>query len=400
VDDGVSAGRRVLNVNSAAMSFEFATASRIVFGTGQASRAAELARGLGRRILLVTGRPRPGTAAIVDGLTATGEVVARLTTDAEPTVDGVRQAVAAVSPSGCDVVVAIGGGSVIDTGKAVAALLANGGDPLDYLEVVGDGRPLARTAVPLVAVPTTAGSGAEVTKNAVLAARQQGVKASLRSPSMLPRVALVDPVLTYDMPPGLTAATGLDALAQLVEPYLSVRANPMIDTVCREGMRLVSRALRAAVRDGSDAEAREAMSLASLFGGLALANAGLGAVHGFAGPLGGRLDAPHGALCAALLPAAVRVNLRAVRARAARFATRFDDVARWLTGDPDAVAEDAVAWLEALGGDLAVPGLSSYGFGAEDVPALLPQARASSSMRGNPVELTDDELAEILEAAR
>jgi alcohol dehydrogenase class IV len=298
------------------------------------------------------------------------------------------------------VVVAIGGGSVIDTGKAVAAILANGGDPLDYLEVVGDGRPLARTAVPLVAVPTTAGSGAEVTKNAVLAARQQGVKASLRSPSMLPRVALVDPVLTYDMPPGLTAATGLDALAQLIEPYLSVRANPMIDAVCREGMGLVSRALRAAVRDGSDAEAREAMSLASLFGGLALANAGLGAVHGFAGPLGGRLEAPHGALCAALLPAAVRVNLRAVRARAARFATRFDDVARWLTGNPDAVAEDAVAWLEALGRDLAVPGLASYGFGVEDVPALLPQARASSSMRGNPVELTDDELAEILEAAR
>jgi alcohol dehydrogenase class IV len=383
------------------MAFEFATANRIVFGVGAASQAPELARELGRRVLLVTGTPRQATVALVERLAAAGLVAARVVVSSEPTVEDVRAAVASAASMACDMVVAIGGGSVIDTGKAVAALLANGGDPLDYLEVIGAGRPLARPAAPVIAVPTTAGSGAEVTKNAVLASREHGVKASLRHVSMLPRVALVDPSLTADLPPSLTATTGLDALAQIVEPYLSRRANPMTDAVCREGMVLVSRWLRDAVRDGSDLVARESMSLASLFGGVALTNAGLGAVHGFAGPLGGRLRAPHGALCAALLPAVMRVNLAGLRARAddATRLARFEHVARLLTGVRDASSEDGIDWIDALREDLEIPRLSAYGFTPAQVPDAILQARASSSMRGNPIDLTGAELEEILRLA-
>lgn len=380
------------------MAFEFATATRIVFGRGTAEEVPGIARHLGRRALLVAGQPRGAAAVLADGLEASGLVASRLTIRSEPTIDDVRDGVRAASSASCDLVVALGGGSVIDTGKAVAALLANPGDPLDYLEVVGAGRPLTHPSAPMVAIPTTAGSGAEVTKNAVLASRSHRVKASLRSPLMLPRVAVVDPVLTVDLPPALTAATGLDALAQLIEPYLSRRANPLTDVLCRDGMARVSLSLRTAFHDGARIEARESLSLASLFGGLALANAGLGAVHGFAGPLGGRFDAPHGALCAALLPGVMRVNLAAVRARDGNgpAAARFEQVARWLTREPGASAEDGIAWLEAIRTEMRIPALSAYGLTEADVGGVVEQARASSSLRGNPIELTGEELAQIL----
>jgi alcohol dehydrogenase class IV len=218
----------------------------------------------------------------------------------EPTVDLVRHGTRLARDTGCDLVIALGGGSAIDAGKAIAALLANGGDPLDYLEVVGQAKPLSRPSAPFIAIPTTAGTGSEVTRNAVLASPEDGVKASLRSPHMLPALAVVDPELTLDLPQALTASTGLDALTQLIEPYVSNRANPMTDLYCVEGLRVAASALRRAWRDGHDLAARTDMSFASLLGGLALANAGLGAVHGFAAPLGGMFDAPHGALCATL----------------------------------------------------------------------------------------------------
>ena len=383
------------------MAFEFATAGRIVFGTGTASQLPDRARELGRRVVLVTGRPRGAAAAAVERLIATGLVAARVIVTGEPALHDVRAATASASSAACEAVVAVGGGSVIDTAKAIAMLLANGGDPLEYLEVIGDGRPLRMPSAPVVAVPTTAGSGAEVTKNAVLASREHGVKASLRHVSMLPRVALVDPALTLDLPPALTAATGLDALAQLVEPYLSRRATPITDAICREGIALVSAWLRVAFHDGANLAAREHMSLASLFGGLALANAGLGAVHGLAGPLGGRLDAPHGALCAALLPAVMRANLAALRSRGGERAllARFDVVARLLTGERDASAEDGIGWLDSLRDDLAIPRLSAHGLTPALARDLLSAARASSSMRGNPIDLTDEELLEIVREA-
>ncbi len=236
---------------------------------------------------------------------------------------------------------AIGGGSALDLGKAAAALIANGGDPLRYLEIIGDGQPLARPSLPCICVPTTAGTGSEVTRNAVLGSPAHGVKASLRSPQMLPAVALVDPELTYDLPPALTASTGLDALTQVIEPFVSARANAFVDAICRDAIPRVIAALPAAC--AGDRAARAEMAYASLCGGLALANAGLGAVHGFAGPIGGRFPAPHGAVCAVLLPHVVAIN-------AAR------------TGDPK------FAELAAMTGDLAafvaqfdLPPLSAYG---------------------------------------
>jgi alcohol dehydrogenase class IV len=293
----------------------------------------------------------------------------------------------------------MGGGSALDAGKAIAAMLANPGDLLDYLEVIGRGRPLPNAAAPCIAIPTTAGTGSEVTRNAVLASPGHRVKASLRSAGMLPRLAVVDPELTLGLPPAITASTGLDALTQLIEPYVSVKSNPMTDALCVEGIRRAARALPQAWANGNDREARAEMSWASLVGGMALANAGLGAVHGFAAPVGGMWPAPHGAVCAAVLPHAMEVNVRAVRSRALGKLSRFEEVARLVTGDSGATAEDGVAWIADLVRRLEIPPLRSYGVSREDVDLLVEKASRASSMKGNAVELTVEELREIISRA-
>ena len=295
---------------------------------------------MGSRALVVTGRSDAPSADVIASLHASGLPLVRWPVDGEPTIASARAAVEAARQHRADVVVACGGGSAIDLGKAVAALLANPGDPLDYLEVVGRGQALTERSVPFIAVPTTAGTGAEVTRNAVLSVPEARQKVSLRSPLMLPALAVVDPELTLALPPALTASTGMDALTQLIEPYVSVKANPLTDAICLEGLPRVARALRRAVADGNDLDARTDMALGSLFGGLALANAALGAVHGFAAPIGGRFPAPHGAVCAALLPHVMRANVRALEARGGDGdrLDRFVRVARLLTGDPDASA--------------------------------------------------------------
>jgi alcohol dehydrogenase class IV len=298
-------------------------------------------------------------------------------------------------------VVACGGGSAIDAGKAVAALLGNGADPLHYLEVVGRGQPIALPSAPFVAIPTTAGTGSEVTRNAVLSSPEHRVKASLRSPLMLPRAAIVDPDLLVGLPPHVVAASGLDALAQLLEPFVSVRANPLVDALCREGLARSARSLRRAFEGDRSEGVRVDLALASLFGGLALANAGLGAVHGLAAPVGGLFEAPHGSACAALLPAVLRVNLAALSRRRPESPAlgRYREIAAILTGRPAAEAQDGVAWVESLALALQVPGLAHWGASASDVPLLVAKARAASSMKGNPVELDEAELAEIVSAS-
>jgi alcohol dehydrogenase class IV len=302
--------------------------------------------------------------------------------------------------SECQFVVAIGGGSVIDAGKAIAAMLANDGELLDYVEVIGRGQTLSTPSLPFIAIPTTAGTGAEVTRNAVLGSTDHCVKASLRSPLMLPTVALLDPELTYDLPPALTASTGLDALTQLIEPFTCKRANALTDAICREGMRRVARSLRVAFGEGRNVAAREDMMLAGLFGGLALANAGLGAAHGFAAPIGGMFPAPHGAVCAALLPHVMVANVRMARLNdASAVVNRYDEVARILTGKPDAQAADGVRWVSELVRDLKIPPLRAYGIGAGHIPELVTKAANASSMKANPVKLAPDELAGLLEQA-
>jgi len=376
--------------------FEFATATRILFGEGAASTLPELARAFGVRPLVVTGASSDRTSSLVSALSAVAFAV-----PGEPTVELIREGVRRVHLASCDLVISIGGGSAIDAGKAIAAVSTNGGEPLDFLEVVGKGRTLSVAPLPFIAVPTTAGTGSEVTRNAVLGSPEHGVKASLRSPLMLPRAALVDPELTYGLPPAVTASTGLDALTQLIEPYVSIRANPLVDPICVEGIGRIARALRRAYHDGADREARHDMSLASLFGGLALANAGLGVVHGLASPLGGSWNAPHGALCAALLPHGMAANVSALRARASQHPAleRYVAIARLLTGRNDATAEDGIDSVQALCAELNVPPLSAWGITEADLPGVAEKAARASSMQANPLPLTGGEILAVLSAA-
>lgn len=378
------------------MRFEFATATRIVFGEGAAATLPELVRSFGTRAMLVTGASPERAAWLASALEA--EV---FSVPGEPTVDRVREGARRAHETGRDVVLAVGGGSAIDAGKAIAAMVTNGGEPLEFLEVVGKGRAITQPPLPFIAVPTTAGTGSEVTRNAVLGSPEHGVKASLRSPLMLPRVALVDPELTYAMPPAVTAATGLDALTQLIEPYVSARANPLTDALCVAGMERVAGALRRVYHDGADREARHNMALASLFGGLALANAGLGVVHGFAAPLGGSWKAPHGALCAALLPHGMAANIAALRARAPQHPAleRYSHIARLLTGRSQASAEDGIEWVRALCTELHIPALRAWGIREADLPGVVEKAARASSMKANPLPLTREELLTAITAA-
>ncbi|MGY1737234.1 iron-containing alcohol dehydrogenase [Geodermatophilus sp. SYSU D00684] len=377
--------------------FDLALPRRVLFGPGRAGDLADVLPTLGRRVLLCTGRDPARHRSLLGGL----DPVTVVPVPHEPTVDAVRAAARAARDAGVDVVVAIGGGSVLDTGKAVAALLGNGTDPLDHLEVVGRGLPVERPALPSVAVPTTAGTGAEVTANAVLASPEHGVKASIRGPHLLATVALVDPLLTLTCPPAVTASSGLDALTQCLEPYVSPQATPVTDAVAAAGLQRGARALRTAYEDGGDRAAREEMALCSLFGGIALANAKLGAVHGVAGVVGGLVSAPHGAVCAALLAPVVEVNVRALRERASDSPAvgRYAEVARLLTGRDDATVEDAVAWLRETVAALGVPPLGALGLRPADHAEVAAKAARSSSMRGNPVVLTDDEIGTVLRAA-
>jgi alcohol dehydrogenase class IV len=378
--------------------FEFATAGRILAGAGRAAELPGVLAGLGSRVLVCTGANPARHAGLLAGL---GLPAAMFSVGGEPTVDLVRAGIAAAREHGADVVVAIGGGSVIDTGKAVAMLLANGGDPLDYLEVVGSGRKITQPAVPCVAVPTTSGTGAEVTANAVLAAPAHRVKASLRSPLMIPRVALVDPELTVSCPAPVTAASGMDALTQCLEPYVSVRASPLTDGLAREGLRRAAAGLRAAFADGSDLQARTDMAMCSLLGGMALANAKLGAVHGIAGVIGGTADVPHGVACAALLTPVIEANVRELRRDPSGqpVLDRYTEAARSLTGSPAASIEDGLAWLRETITMLGIPGLATSGIGPADADDVAVKAARSSSMQGNPVTLSHDDLRAILLAA-
>jgi alcohol dehydrogenase class IV len=380
------------------MQFEFATAGRILFGAGTVRQAAPAAKEFGRRALLVTGRSPDRVQSLAKALNDASVSCTLFPVESEPTVEMIARGLEAARREECDFVVSFGGGSVIDAGKAIAALLTNPGELMDYLEVIGRGQPLRAASAPFIAIPTTAGTGSEVTRNAVLASHEHRVKVSLRSPQMLPRLAIVDPELTFSLPPTATARSGCDALSQLIEPYVSSRANPLTDGYCLEGLRRVGRSLRRAYHHGDDAPARTDMSLAALLGGLSLANAGLGIVHGFAGPIGGMFDAPHGALCAALLPFGMQANLRALRARnpQSEALSRYRVIAGILTGKPDAHPEDGVEWVRDLCCELQTPSLASYGVSLTDVPVLVEKAARASSTRGNPIELTPEEMSAML----
>jgi alcohol dehydrogenase class IV len=375
--------------------FDFVTAGRIMAGAGRAAELASLLSGLGSRAFVCTGASPGRHERLLAGL---GIPTVVFPVAGEPTMTIVRAATALARDHGADVVAAIGGGSVIDVAKSVAMLLANGGDPLDYLEVIGAGRKIAQPAAPCVAVPTTAGTGAEVTANAVLALPSHGVKASLRSPLMIPRIALVDPELTVSCPPRVTAASGMDALTQCLEPLVSSNATPLTDGLAAEGLRRSARGLRTAYADGDDMDARTDMAMCSLLGGIALANAKLGAIHGLAAVIGGTADVPHGVACAALLIPVIEANLHALTASQLRHPglDRYAQAARLLTGKPSASIEDGVAWIRETLALLEIPGLAAFGITLGHADGIAAKAINSSSMRGNPAALTTRDLRDVV----
>ena len=378
--------------------FDLAVPADVRFGAGRINEVPQALVGLAASsVLVVTGRVTSRADRIRAALRDAGISSVVFGVATEPSIDVVRAALQQLAEADCDGVLGFGGGSALDVAKAAAVLHGPEVDPLDHLEVIGAGHPIVEPGLPCVAVPTTAGTGSEVTRNSVLSGG--GVKASLRSPLLLPKVAVVDPDLLADLPRPVIAASGMDALSQLIEPLLSQRANPFSDALARDGIRRSARALRRAWEDGmTDPAVREDLALASLFGGLCLANSGLGIVHGIAAAAGARLSAPHGAVCAAVLAAAVDANLQALRERAPEHPTlrRLAELAVLLTEQPEAGPEDAIAWLRGLTGALSIPGLASYGLDQGQIAAVVSDTQRASSTRGNPIQLSDAEIAEIL----
>jgi len=381
--------------------FEFQGLGRVIFGPGVLSDVARHARQWGRRALVVTGG-KPARARRLLELLEEGRISTHCFPIAsEPKISDVIDGAAQGREFRADMVIAFGGGSVIDAAKAIAGMLTNEGPLLDYLEIVGKGDPLELPAAPWIAIPTTAGTGAEVTRNAVLSVPERHLKVSLRSNHLFAPLVLVDPELCLSLPPTLTASTGMDALTQLIEPYVSAKANPMTDAYCVAGIPKVAAALPLACTAPTDLAARSALSLGAVWSGIALTNAGLGAVHGFASPLGGLLGAPHGALCGALLGPVMRVNIRALRDLVPNspILRRYADVAAWLTGRPDAKPEEGADAATFLAADLGVPRLRTYCLHPAQFPELAQAALRASSMKANPVLLTEEALCTCLQEA-
>lgn len=382
------------------LNFEFATATKIVFGSGKSGSLPQLLKDFGRKVLLVTGKNTGRQEFLAQALAKENFEVTLFSIQTEPSIGIISEGADLVRETKCTAVVGVGGGSVIDGAKAIAALAPNKGNLIDYLEVIGKGQALDQKPLPFIAIPTTAGTGAEVTKNAVILSPEHKVKVSLRSDLMFPRVAVIDPELTLSMTPEITAATGMDALTHLLESFVSNQSNPFIDTLCREGMHRIAASLETAYNDGSNRVARTDMAFAAMLGGMALANVKLGAVHGFAGPMGGMFSAPHGALCASLLPAVMKVNYMAVKEQNLQHSIeKFHELGRILTANSKAAAPDGIEWVERMIQKLQIPRLSSFEFDSSLFPSLVEKAKSSSSMKGNPVVLGEDELYEILNTA-
>ncbi len=381
--------------------FEFATATRVRFGPGTVARLAEEISDIPGPGFLVTARDPERAESVRRALRQAGRTWTEWRNVGEPTVSAVVQGSEQAKASGSRWVVACGGGATIDAGKAIAALATNAGDPFDFLEVVGRGLPLRARPLPFIAIPTTAGTGAEVTRNAVLGSPEHRVKVSLRSPWMLPAAAIVDPSLSLSLPASVTASTGLDALTQLLEPFVGIRANPLTDALCRDGLPRITRNLERVFENPAELEARSEMALASLFSGMALANSGLGAVHGIAGPLGGMSDIPHGTLCAALLVPVWVANCAALASERDpdNRLSRYREAAQLLTGNPGADTADGARWLAEMVGRLGIPRLRDLGVTRESFGEIVPKAEAASSMKGNPVRLGPQGIREVLDAA-
>jgi alcohol dehydrogenase class IV len=388
--------------------FDIARLPRVVFGSGRIAVLPQTVQAFGQRALLVTGgrslRASEAGARLLRDLRAAGIMLDEARVESEPSPELVDRIVTAHAGRGIEVVVGIGGGSVLDTAKAVAGLLPHGNTVLDHLEGVGRCLPYRGPATPWIAVPTTAGTGSEATKNAVLSVQGvNGFKKSFRDDALVAQVALVDPELLASCPPELVAANGMDAFTQLLESYVSTRSSPFTDALALSGLEAVRDGFFAAWAGGSDAAAqrgRACMAYASLLSGITLAQAGLGSVHGLASPLGAFFPIPHGVVCGTLVATASAVNIRVLQ-RDANDAVlaKYARVGRMLA--PRAPATDAealVALVQTLHDwtrRLELPALGRFGVAAADIPRIVAAARGNS-MQTNPVWLSDAEIGEIV----
>ena len=390
-----------MNTTGNHMHTDFATAGRVLFGWGKIYQLAELISAWGKNAFLVRGKSKSYGQPFYAELEKAGVNITEYSVSSEPEANTISEAVSLARNKGCEFVIAFGGGSVIDTGKAVSALLTNEGDLLDYLEVIGKGLPLKYPSAHFIAMPTTSGTGSEVTKNAVINVPEKKVKVSIRSNFLLPSIALVDPQFTTKLPAEITASSGMDAFIQVIEPYVCNAPNAMVDMFCKDAIPRAASALPRAYKNGRDIEARINMSWVSLMGGLSLANAKLGAVHGFAGPIGGMYHSPHGAICAALLTAVIKVNceLLAKSSDGDVILKRYIEVFRWVTGSEHASIKDGIQWFDELCKALNIQPLRKFGVQRSDFEEIIEKSSRSSSMRGNPVQLGAREMSRILEMA-
>jgi alcohol dehydrogenase class IV len=372
--------------------FAIVSPPRILFGRGEAAKAPALITGFGPRGIVVHGANQGRAAWLIAAL---GDGVLTIACSGEPTLADIEAALPRARAHAPHWVAAIGGGAVLDMGKALAALIPSASPAMDHLEIVGKALPLTADPLPLIALPTTSGTGAEVTRNAVIGLPDHGRKVSLRDDRMIARVAIVDPALTDRCPRGVTLASGLDALVQVIEPYVSCKATPYTDAltlpVIGPGLDALRRLMMA-----EDASARDSMAWASLCGGLALSNAGLGAVHGFAGVIGGMTGAAHGEICGALIGPVLAAN-RDTATGAAR--DRLDRVCALLGAGLGCAAEEAPWALQAWAQGAGLPGLMALGVRPEDHDNIAAAALAASSMKGNPVALSQAALVAILRQA-
>lgn len=379
--------------------FSFISPQSIHFGRGQSQQTAALAKSFGEAALLVHGASARRAEWLIKSCQNAGLTTKTISCQSEPSLPDIELALAQLEGFHPNVVIALGGGSVIDFAKALAALMRCSGRPLDYLEIVGGGKPIDHPPIPMIALPTTAGTGSEVTKNAVITVPEHSIKVSLRDPRMVPDIAIIDASLMQGAPQRVALTAGLDAVVQVIEPYLSVKANPMTDAICHAAIPIGLKVLRDLVENDAP-EAWDSMAWVSTCGGLALANSGLGAVHGFAGVIGGKSNAPHGEICGALLPAVLESHLRKAEGQ-----TETHKRLQWILDLMDthfAQSEGGmgISGLRRWSTKMGLRGLEDMGLSVSDFSEVVTAASKASSMKGNPFSLSVRELLQILQAAK
>ena len=382
------------------MEFNFYTPVEIFFGNGKLNQLGEIASRFGEKAIISI----RGDSVKSSGLLQQLKVILRQckiscavfnAPSSEPQIEDIDEGATFCRKEKPDFVIGIGGGSAIDTGKAISSLATNSGTIMNYLEGVGDGWQLENPSLPYIAIPTTGGTGTEATKNAVIASRKLNFKRSIRSPFLFPDVAIVDPLLTLSVPPQITAETGMDAMTQLIEAYVTKKRQPLINAIALEGIKIAGKKLRRAVQNGRDEQARQAMSFASLLSGISLANAGLGAAHGIAASLGAYLDIPHGRACSIALPKVMHLNLPACQEQYAEIGAVLGASEKFSL---DQKAVYAIEYMQQLSKDIGIPDRLKVSDLQKDELNQLVSGSRGSSMKGNPIELSDDDIRNLLQS--